>query len=489
MEDNAGFEKGAVISENCRVERSIQLNGETLRYSAEAGFLPTHAASGEKTGEIFFVAYRKLQDAQPRPLSFIFNGGPGSSSLMLHLDCLGPRTVNLGNGIDIAELPYRLTDNSDTLLSVSDLVFIDPIGTGYSKAENSVDAATTFWGTEADAKSICHFIRLYITRNKCFRAPLYVIGESYGGIRCGAMSAYLQDMGIQPAGLVMISPALNYQDLVFLIGNDRPYIHTLPTMTNAAWYHRKLPQRLLSMEQEAAYQEASAWAQGRYLHALWKGNAITEDEKRSIAEEFSLYTGLAADEILQLNLRVPSEYFAGNILREDRLFLGVYDTRCTSSGKAHVYEEDPSTFRAQLPAFSAFMTLLTEEIGLVRDDEYVFNNKDIYPKWDFSTGVPNPSNRGGGFTGSIELLSKSLRRNERVKLFVASGNYDLRCNRGASEFAVNQMDIPRSVRKKIVTKSYDGGHMFYTNPDAKTKLYRDLKSFYEGNSAENFCGD
>lgn len=491
MEDRTDVQASAAVKERDgqggnpapetrRVQCSVRINGDVLRCDVEAGFLPIFAKTGEKTGEMFYVAYRKPQTnpPEPRPVSFIFNGGPGSAALMLHMDCFGPWIVDLGNGIDIAQVPFRLMDNPDTPFSDSDLVFIDPIGTGYSRAVPSLDEAKTFWGADVDAQSVCQFIRVYLTKNRAFGSPFYVIGESYGGFRCGAMAAHLQDMGLQPAGLVLISPALNYQDLVTLAGNDRPYIHTLPTMANAAWYHKKLPQRLLSMDQESVYQEARAWAHSRYLAALWKGNTLGPEEKRALAEEFASYTGLAPEEVLQLNLRVPIEYFAGNLLREDRLFLGVYDARCTSAGKGHSYEEDPSTFRAQLPALPALMCLLTEEIGLVLDEEYRFNNKELYPAWDFFAGVPNPAKRGGGFTGSIDALSKSLRRNETVKLFLASGNYDLRCNRGASEFAMNQLDVPDSVREGIVIKAYEGGHMFYTNPDARAKFCRDLKAFY-----------
>jgi carboxypeptidase C (cathepsin A) len=156
----------------------------------------------------------------------------------------------------------------------------------------------------------------------------------------------------------------------------------------------------------------------------------------------------------------------------------VYDARCTASGKGHSYEEDPSIFRAQLPAFSVFMALLTEEIGCVRDEEYLFSNKDLYPKWNFFTGTPNPTNRGGGFTGALGPLSRSLRRNGQMKLFVASGNYDLRCNRGAAEFALDQLDVPISTRKKILMRAYEGGHMFYTNRAARAQFCRDLEAFY-----------
>jgi carboxypeptidase C (cathepsin A) len=371
-------------------------------------------------------------------------------------------------------------DNPDTLLEISDLVFIDPIGTGYSRAQPSVDVKETFWGSEADSKSVCSFIRLYLTRKGGFDAPVYVIGESYGGFRCGMMASHLQDIGIQPTGLVFVSPALNYQELAPLPGNDRPYIHTLPTMACTARHHKKLSQRLLSLDTDALYREAKSWAEGRYLPALWKGNALSSEERRNLAEEHASYSGLSVDEVLQLDLRVPLEYFAGNLLRGERLFMGVYDTRCVASGASHIFQEDPSLLRAQLPAVPAFMNFIANEVGLVRDEAYKFSNGEIHPVWDFTTGVPKtePYSGGEGFAGAIDALSRSLRRNPATKVLVASGNYDLMCNRSSSEFAVDHLDVPTEVRKRIVLKDYEGGHMFYSTAGVRKRFRQDLGEFY-----------
>jgi len=292
------------------------------------------------------------------------------------------------------------------------------------------------------------------------------------------MASRLQDIGIQPTGLVLVSPALNYQDLVALPGNDRPYVHSFPTMANAAWYHKKLPPQMQSLEREEIYRAAKAWAEGEYLTALWKGNTLSGDERRSVAEKHASFSGLRVEEILQNDLKVSLEYFAGNLLREERLFLGVYDARCVTSGTAHVFAEDPSLIRAQLPAVSAFLRLLTEELDFVRDEEYVFSNGNLHPTWDFTTGVPTTQGRGCGFASSVGDFAKSLRRNGKVKVFVASGLYDLKCNRDSSDFSINHMDVPESVRKNIMLEAYEGGHMFYTNPEARRAFRRDLENFY-----------
>jgi carboxypeptidase C (cathepsin A) len=480
-------EKGAGEFAPRQVNRFIELESGTLHYSIEAGFLPTFSGGGEQTGNMFYVAYNRIQQSkgsQKRPLSFVFNGGPGSASLMLHMDCLGPRIADLGNGIDPSAAPYFPMNNPDTLLEVSDLVFIDPIGTGYSRALPSVDVKETFWGSEADSKSVCSFIRLYLTRKGGFDAPIYVIGESYGGFRCGMMASHLQDIGIQPTGLVLVSPALNYQELVPLIGNDRPYVHTLPTMACAARHHKKLSQRLLSLETDALYREAKSWAEERYLPALWKGNSLSPEERRAVAEEHASYSGLSADEVLRFDLRVPLDYFAGHLLRGERLFLGVYDARCVARGPIHNFKEDPSLLRAQLPAASAFMDFIANEVGLIRDEEYKFSNGDIHPAWDFTTGVPKTDSGGEGFAGAIDALSRSLRRNPATKVLVASGNYDLMCNRSSSEFAVNHLDVSPEVRERVVLKDYEGGHMFYTTAEVRRRFRRDLGDFYAMDKTE-----
>lgn len=487
-----GTEADATSREPChecykphRAERALQTKEGTLPYTAELGFLPSFGEDGGKTGEFFYIAYMALSEngKAPRPISFLFNGGPGSSSIMLHMDCLGPRRVELGDGLSISAAPYCLTDNEETLLSTSDLVFIDPVGTGYSKPEKSVDAVKAFWGCEADVRSICSFIRLYLTRNKRFRSPLYIVGESYGGFRCGSIASRLQDLGIQPAGLVLVSPALNYQDMIAVPGNDRPYVHTLPAMANSAWYHRKLPPQTQSLSKEELYRAAKEWAEGEFLLALWKGNTLSGEERRAAAEKHASFSGLKVEDILQHYLRVPLEYFAGNLLRDERKILGVYDARCAASGTAHSFAEDPSLFRAQMPAVSALLGMFTDELNFVRDEEYLFSNGKLHPDWDFSTGIPATTGGGCGFASTVGDFAKSLRRNGEVKVFVASGRYDLMCNRDSSDFSINHMDVPEIVREKIMLESYEGGHMFYTNPEARRLFRRDLEKFYRGEEA------
>ncbi len=223
---------------------------------------------------------------------------------------------------------------------------------------------------------------------------------------------------------------------------------------------------------------AKEWAEGEYLLALWKGNTLSGEARRAVAEKHASFSGLKVDDILQHDLRVPLEYFAGNLLRDERQILGVYDARCAASGTAHSFEEDPSLFRAQMPAVSALLGMFTDELDFVKDEAYVFTNSKLHPNWDFSTGIPATTGGGCGFAGAVGDFAKSLRRNGAVKVFVASGRYDLMCNRDSSDFSINHMDVPEDVRKKIKLESYEGGHMFYTNPEARRLFRRDLEKFY-----------
>lgn len=480
--DELLFKNPAENANFVRTEHSLNINGRVLNYTAEAGYLSVFNEDNIKTAEFFFVAYKgqTVKDNTSRPVSFIIDGGPGASALMLHMNFFGPKQVaGSENGIELPEIPYQLIDNEHTLLSHSDLVFVDPIGTGYSRATNEIDPYKNFWGAKPDIESLCYFIRLYLTKNNLFASPIYLIGQSYGGFRCGALAASLQDRGIQPKGIVLISPALSYEDLAALIPNDRPHVHNLPTMCNAAWYHKKLAPEFLGMDREKLYQKAKSWAESEYLVALWKGNRLDEAERQRIAETYSQFSGLRAEEILQNNLRVPIDYFASNLLREKSVFLGAYDARITSRGAMYDLNEDPSMFYAQIPAFSALLYHFSHNLNFVESREYIYHNKLLYPAWDFTSGANNPGNRGGGFACTVGELSKGLRRNPKVKLFVAMGNYDLRCSRASFEYSVNHLDISKTQRDAITLKHYDGGHMLYTNPAVKKLFKADLDLFYE----------
>ncbi|GAB1376267.1 peptidase S10 [Lactococcus petauri] len=465
-----------------RTEHSLTINCKSLDYAAEVGYLPVLNEDNVKTAEFFFVAYKSqsAKDNNPRPVSFIIDGGPGASALMLHMNFFGPKQVaGSEHGIELPEIPYQLIDNDYTLLSHSDLVFVDPIGTGYSRATTGIDPYKNFWGAKPDIESLCYFIRSYLTQNNLFASPIYLIGQSYGGFRCGALAASLQDRGIQPKGIVLISPALSYEDLAALIPNDRPHVHNLPTMSNVAWYHKKLSPEYLSMGREVLYQKAKSWAEKEYLIALWKGNLLNYSEKLHIAEVYSSFSGLEVQEILQYNLRIPIDYFASNLLRDKSVFLGAYDGRITTSGAVYDLSEDPSMFYAQIPAFSALLYHFSRNLNFMESREYIYHNKLLYPAWDFTSGVCNPGNRGGGFACTVGDLSKGLRRNPKVKLFVAMGNYDLRCSRSSFEYSINHLDIPNAQRAGITLKHYDGGHMLYTNPIVKEQFKMDLDFFYE----------
>jgi len=251
-------------------QHEITLDGKIVSYRATTGFLPCYNEKGEKTAHMFYTAYTKTPDEKTstRPLTIAFNGGPGSSSIYLHMAAFGPKVVPLGNGIDLTRPPYRIVDNKNTLLDITDLVFVDPVGTGFSETIQQ-DDDKLFWGVEEDIEAMAEFIRLYLTRNERWESPLFIAGESYGGIRAGGLSAHLQDMGIYPTGIILISPALSYTSLIDVPGNDIPYIHNVSAMAAAAWYQQKIDILYRETNLDNLLQEVRSWSEEEYARALW----------------------------------------------------------------------------------------------------------------------------------------------------------------------------------------------------------------------------
>ncbi len=265
--------------EPSKTSQQVTIDGKVISYDATAELMPLFDNPQEEIARIFYVDYRRTdltsEDEALRPVSFAFNGGPGSSALMLHLGLLGPRTVKTTpEGLKMPSPPYLVEENPDSLLDVTDLVFVDPVGTGYSRANNEEDLEK-FWGVKEDARAVAEFIRMYLTRNNRWGAPIYLIGESYGGIRATTMAKELAETGIVPSGIVLISPAVSYGEMQNDSGNHRPFIHNLTTMALAARYHKKLSPELAHLESEEFTRKVRAWAQNDYARALWKGNALS----------------------------------------------------------------------------------------------------------------------------------------------------------------------------------------------------------------------
>src|SRR5438132_12582356 len=314
-----------------QTKHSLKIGGQEIKYTATAGTILLKLEDGTPKASIFYVAYTKddVSDPRHRPLTFSFNGGPGSSSVWLHLGLFGPRRVQMGDAGALLPPPYKLVDNEYSLLDISDLVFSDPVSTGYSRAVPG-EAPQQFHGITPDVESVADFIRLYATRNKRWSSPKFLAGESYGTTRAAGLSGYLQQRyGMYLNGIVLISSILNFETAEFDAGNDLPYILYLPTYTAIAWYHKKLPPDLQGGEVQKAIEESRKFAVGEYADALMAGDALPAARRTEIMQKVARLTGVSPDYVDRTNLRIEIHRFTKELLRSERRTIGRIDARLT----------------------------------------------------------------------------------------------------------------------------------------------------------------
>ncbi|HJV67190.1 MAG TPA: peptidase S10, partial [Geomonas sp.] len=318
-------------SKNTVTRHKLRIGGKEIVYSATAGELPLQTESGEIEARIFYVAYKAEAKggAKRRPLLFIFNGGPGAASVWLHLGAIGPKRVQMLPDGNMPAPPFQLVDNASSWLDVADLVFVDPVGTGYSRAEKP-DLTKKFTTVRGDIDSLGSFIRLYLTRYQCWDSPLFLVGESYGTFRAAGLADHLVEHGIALSGVIEISMVLNMQTLSFDNGNDLPYQLFLPSYTATAWYHKKLaPDLQANLEQTLS--AAEQWAAGEYQDALNKGDRLSQAERQAVIDKMARFTGLTPSFIDNRNLRIDQTTFATELLRDSRRVTGLMDSRLTAA--------------------------------------------------------------------------------------------------------------------------------------------------------------
>ncbi len=464
-------------SDTAEVCRQVAIGGRSIAYEAQSERMPLFDDEGRLVAWVFYVAYTRLnQGSVHRPVAFVFNGGPGASSLFLHMGALGPMCVKtLPDGIGFPKPPYLVEENPDSLLDQADLVFIDPVGTGFSRAEDH-EKGPRFWGVEEDAEWVSQFIRMYLTREKRWGVPVYLIGESYGGMRATEMVPILMEKGIMPSGLVLISPAVSYGELICDDSNSRPFIHTLPVMAAAAWYHGRLSDDLQGMPLDRLLTEVHSWANGPYLSALWAGNGLSQDEFDAVVTRLARYTAMPESLIRRCNLKIPSNEFVAELLLDRKEYLSQYDVRVTSPGGWGNYEKDPMFTLTGAPYYTAFMAYLQEYLQFDTDQEYRTFSKAARRDWDFESG----QQKEVGYPNTVSSLAQAMRRNEHFRVFVAMGVYDMVCCPDSVLYSLGRLDVPRErLLRNITVRSYDGGHMMYTNPKARSALKADLSRFLQ----------
>ena len=445
----------------------------TLSYTVTAGRMPLRNEKGEIEAEIFFVAYTLDggSDRAKRPLMFSFNGGPGSASVWLHLGALGPRRVKMEDEGWLPPSPYQLVDNDQTWLEFTDLVFIDPVGTGYSRAATA-ELGKKFWNLRGDIASVGEFIRLYLGRAERWSSPLYVVGESYGTTRAAGLSGWLVDHGIAVNGIVLVSTILNFETADWSTGNDLPYALLVPTYTATAWYHKKLPADLQGRPLRDVLNESERWVLDEYLVALAKGDQLTAEERQRLGEQLARYTGIAKSFVDQSNYRLDLGRFEKELLRDENRTVGRLDTRFKgiSALQGSEYPDfDPSMAAIRPPYTAMFNDYVRRELGYQSDLEYYILGGGIGSPWTF--------NSDNQYVDVGETLRATFAKNPHMRLFVAFGYYDAATPYFAAEYSLDHLRLDPTVRSRVKRSFYQAGHMMYIHTPSLAQLSHDVGDF------------
>lgn len=453
---------------------SATIGGKALSYTATTGRLPIKREDGKTEAEMFFVAYTvDGQDAGRRPLTFAFNGGPGSASVWLHMGALGPKRVVLQSNGFMPAAPYRTEDNPDTLLDRSDIVMVDAMATGYSRAANA-ELTKKFLGVKGDIQAFGEFIRLYLSRYDRWTSPLFLLGESYGTTRAAGISGYLADHGIAFNGVTLLSMAVDFQTLEWNKSNDLPYFLLVPTFNMIAAYHHKLAGDL-TQDVAKTRDEVVRWSNNDYALALGKGDALTPDEHRKIVEQLSRYLGLRPEVIEEHNLRIDVPTFTKELLLDQKLVAGRLDGRFTSANPDEDRSYYDPTSAAILPPYtSAFNNYLRTELNYKSDAPYrVFAyDQPGFRTWDWG-------NAEQGFPSTADGLRSAIIKNPYMKVLVMEGYYDLATPFAAANWTMDHLNLDAKYRQNISFATYNAGHMVYVDRAEHDKMKKDLVDFME----------
>ncbi|MCX6550698.1 MAG: peptidase S10, partial [Acidobacteria bacterium] len=445
----------------------LRLDGREIKYTATTGTLPIRLDDGKIAARMFFVAYAKDgEDLKSRPVSFLFNGGPGSASVWLHMGSFAPRHVQMADDGFQPAPPYRLADNGNSLIDVTDLVFVDAIDTGYSRAMPGVDSGQ-FHGQDGDIRAFGEFIAEFLKTYNRYPSPKFLIGESYGTIRSAGLCQELQSRhGIELNGIVLVSSLLTYQTLQPAPDNDIAWAAQVQTFAATAWYHKKLPADLQQKTVKQVVDEARIFAFGEYMQALTRGNTLTPAEQKTAADRLARYTGLSAKYILSANLRVEAGRFRKELLRDQRLVVGRLDGRYTAldaDAAGERQEFDPSNTALQGAYTTIFADYVKNTLKWESDLHYTTSG-NVRP-WTYV------QNRYMDHTDALRL---TMARNPVLKVFVVCGYYDMATFVGGSEFNFTHLAYDRQITDRVSFGYYEGGHMMYIRPSAHAQLKQDL---------------
>jgi carboxypeptidase C (cathepsin A) len=465
--------EGTALDKTSITQHSIVLTGKTLHYTATAGFMPLKDESGKLEASVFFISYVKQNSAgEPnRPVTFAFNGGPGAATMWLHMGGIGPKRVMIDGGGTIMPNKNQIIDNEFTWLDHTDLVFVDPIGTGFSRAAPGVDTKK-YYEVQEDIRTASRFIRLYMTENERWPSQIYILGESYGTTRAvGVIDKLQSEFGIYPHGVILISSVLDFQMIWPSLGNDLPYVLSLPSCTATAWYHKQLSSNLQA-DMQKTLNEVETWAMNEYLAALAKGDNLTKEEESRIADKLVEYTSLSKIYILNNRLRISTGKFARELIRDKGQFLGYMDGRVIGMATSKASESepfDPSFSLTIVPYLATLNDYIRRDLKFSTSLTYEYLSSEVHGAWKWSAD--------GRYLTVSESLRRSLAANNHLKVINISGFYDLTTPYYGQQYTFNHLGLNESLRENVTFVTYPAGHQIYTSVDVLKMLKMRVSEF------------
>lgn len=465
-----------IVQAPVTTRHTVVIQGQSITYEATAGHLSLAGEDGTERARVFFVAYTRtgITDTAARPITFSFNGGPGSSSVWLHLGVLGPKRVRMNDDGTTLPPPFGLVDNTESWLDLTDMVFIDPVSTGYSRAVKE-DEARQYHGYVQDINAVGDFVRRYVSDYRRWSSPKYIIGESYGTTRASGLVHHLQQRyGMYINGVILVSSVLNFQTLDFNEGNDLPYAMFLPTYTATAWYHRQLPADMQAKTLAEVVAEARTFASTDYTVALMKGDGLAGAERTSMVDRLHRFTGLSRDYLDKARLRPVIFRVCQELLRDSGMVIGRFDSRykgLVSDRLSESMERDPSHHPTIAGCFATCINdYLRRNLGVTTTLPYEVLTGRVHP-WDYS-------NAQNEYLNVAPRLRDAMLDNPDLRVWVANGYYDLATPFMATEYTFSHLGLPKERTAGITMTYYPAGHMMYLLKESLVQMKQDARQFY-----------
>jgi len=455
---------------------TINLNGQEIKYTATAGTYAIKSDDGKHKASMFSIAYTKddVKDPSTRPVTFVFNGGPGSSSVWLHMGLVGPQRVPINDDATASAPPFQSIKNDYSLIDLTDLVMIDPVSTGYSRPAPG-EKKQEFHGYYEDIKSVGEFIHLYIKRNNRWQSPLFLMGESYGTLRAAGLSGHLfERYKIYLNGMILVSSVVDFQTILFHTNNHLPHIMFFPGYSATAWYHNKLSKDLQQKPLKEVVQQARDFAENEYALALLKGTRLPDEKFDAVAKRYAQLSGLSFEYVKAARLKVTMPRFSKELLRDQGLTVGRFDSRFTGIDRDAVGERseyDPSGSALMGPYTATYQDYLWSDLQVKKDQVYEILTRNVHP-WSFKPF----QNR---YVDASETLRQTMVQNPAMKVFLACGYYDLATPFFAAEYLADQLSLPKNFRENVTFGYYEAGHMMYVYTPALKQMKKDLTEYYQ----------